>query len=468
MLILKAPEAFRDARSETAQLKGVSPANSHSKEVRGRSTDSTDAARSEATFQQFCDLALEDGGGLSMSTHLLELAEELDPSRLSEYAHRLVAMPSMSEFPYAERSINILVSVWARDNLQAAVQFALAIPPRSRSEQRRTAIEAVISSWPADDSNELIDFARRLRDHDDRGERRLALDKASETNPQEAIAAANDLGLNFSDLGLLLSRWQEKDDAAARNWAIQQPSGRARDNLLSGEVMMLAHSNPEAAISWAELIESPRSQAAALCDIAAEWFRKDPAGAKKFVDCQRDPTIRDTLRAGYLAAWAETDPAAVAKFIGKNPDLPHAQEILNSTLESWIFRDPGTAAEWIASFPDGKSKIQATTMLLESWCDSDKNACFAWVQQHVAPGADRDQILSEVARIEESDPILTLQIASLMSPSRDREDIEEYTARDWLDKNPVLAAAWIRSSDLPDNVKTRLLTPPSTGNSPTP
>jgi hypothetical protein len=468
-LILKAPEAFRDRHSGDAQSKGAASADTHKKAVSNQSTGSVDASRSEATFQQFCDLALQSGGGLSDSADLLELAKELDPSRLAEYARRLVEMPSMSEFSYSERAINILVSVWAKDNLQAAVQFALAIPPRSRFPQRRSAIEGVIAAWPAGDANGLIDFARRLRDHDDRREICHVLDKASEADPQGAIAEANDLGLNFSDFSLILSKWQGKDDAAARNWVLQQPAGRARDQLLTLEAMMLAHSNPEAAISWAELIQSQSSQATALSDLEVEWFRKDPAAAEKFVDCQQDPTIRDTLRAAYLAAWGQTDPAAAAKFLEKNPDLPHAQAIANSLLLNWTFRDPATAAEWIASFPEGKSKMDATTMLIESWCESDRKACFAWVQQHVPPGADRDQMLSEVATSAgDNNPELTLQIASLMSPSKDRERLEEYTATDWLDKNPALAGAWIRSSDLPDDVKARLLTPPPTGNSPTP
>jgi|GEM_PF-4628172 len=468
-LILKAPEAFRDSHSGDAQSKGAASADTQKKAASNRSTGSVDASRSEATFQQFCDLALQGGLGLSVSADLLELAEELDPSRLAEYARRLVEMPSMSESGYSGRSLNILVSVWAKDNLPAAVQFALAIPPHSKSEQRDTALEAVIEAWPAGDAEGLIDFARRLRDHTDRDEVRLALDRASKADPQGAMAAASDLGLNFSDLSLILSKWQGKDDASARNWVLQQPDGRARDQLLSVEARMLAHSNPEAAISWAELIQSPRSQTMALCNLEVEWFRKDPAAAEKFADCQQDPTIRDTLRAGYLAAWAESDPAAVAKFLDKHPDIPHAEAIANSTLESWIFRDPSTAAEWIASFPDGKSKMDATTLLLESWCESDQNACFAWVQQHVPAGPDRDRMISEVATSNGYDnPQLTLQIASLMSPSKDREQMEESAATDWLDKNPVLATSWIRSSDLPADVKARLLTPPPTGTSPTP
>ena len=416
------------------------------------------AADSATAFDRYRELAAQGRGGAFAGVKLVELAEELPPEHLPEYAREIVAMPSEI---VESRATNILFSVWARHDLAAAARFALGIP-RSLSEQRESALSGVVDAWPEDDAAGLIDLASKIPQAANNSYSiRNILSKAAASDPQAALSAATTLGLSLSNMGLMVNKWAQRDESAAREWVSRQPAGSARESLASVQAMMLIRNNPEAALSWIDLIDSPRRQEAALVQLVSQWATQDREAAAKFVAAQQDPVIRDAANAGYLAGWAGTDPAAAAKFLDENPETPHASALAMVTLQTWIYQDPPAAAGWVASFPDGESKNLATTNLLETWCSEDMKASFAWLDRQIPSGPQRDAIVVEVAnRVKYSNPSLALQVAGRLPASKEKTTIQTDAARDWLEKNPGPAIDWIRRSDLPPEVKARLLAPP--------
>ena len=96
---------------------------------------------------------------------------------------------------------------------------------------------------------------------------------------------------------------------------------------------------------------------------------------------------------------------------------------------------------------------------MQRWAASDAGAAANWLG-HLPDSASRDQAVSTFAgRISSSDPQAALQWAATIGDQGMRDSQTESAARSWLKTDPRSATAWISNSTLPNDTKTRLLTP---------
>ena len=102
-------------------------------------------------------------------------------------------------------------------------------------------------------------------------------------------------------------------------------------------------------------------------------------------------------------------------------------------------------------------RTEAMVFAALSWCDHDRAAAIKWMQS--LPVGDTKDMLSESISREMAAraPQAAMDIASLIGDSNRRTKAQETTAAKWLLKDPAAATQWIKSSALPQEVKTQLL-----------
>ncbi|MGH8047373.1 MAG: hypothetical protein ACREKL_09015 [Chthoniobacterales bacterium] len=266
----------------------------------------------------------------------------------------------------------------------------------------------------------------------------------------------------MDDSWVILGRWMKTDENGAREWLMQQPPGRAREKIISLQVIALTDGDkPEKALPWIQLMNSQRQRESAVVSMVAAWAATDPAAAAQFVKSQEDPGVRAMAQAGYVVGIAETDPAAAAQMITSSKDNPHAPSLVLPVLQRWINQDINGAAAWVATFPAGDVRNTAIEATMREWSENDPDASLTWLDHQMPAGAERDSLVESIARnLQEDSPVFAMKFAAALPNPKAREQLQESIARSWVDSSPVAAAAWIHSSSLPESVKSSLLAPP--------
>ena len=94
---------------------------------------------------------------------------------------------------------------------------------------------------------------------------------------------------------------------------------------------------------------------------------------------------------------------------------------------------------------------------MRPWVDSDPYNASVWLQQQPA-GASRDAAVSSFAQqVATSDPEGAAKWAETIGDTKMRQSEMERVANQWMRSNNVAAMSWIRNTNLPEDVKNRLL-----------
>lgn len=406
----------------------------------------------------------------------------------------------------AKRFIANNVGAWVNSDADGALNFALNLQDTSR---RATAVTAAAQAWPE------TDIERALADWDDDGDPALELftgallDHYSDLNPASALRfmtqrkklinishfnhAATLLARDDPQLVLAiadgatprrkqiltraaLSEWAAQDPDAAVAFALEQPAGRGRTQLLQSAGMAFGRSDPARALAWAQNLQPPspelltgvvmgyanREPVAALEQVLAMEpgrFRANAINTAAYTASQRDPEggLAVLLAAGdamnaqqatanLLQGWAQRDTEAVGRWLRGNASRVPASAFAELG-QQLAFNDPETAAGLLALVPDA-AQGRWLSAVARGYARQDPEAALAWLSsQRGHPGyaqANR-QLLQGLA---ESDPRRAAQMVTAIDNPRQRTRAVQGIAAAWGQRDPVAALGWV--AQVPD------------------
>ena len=178
-----------------------------------------------------------------------------------------------------------LLAELVENDPEAAARFACSFLP---GPLRNTTMHAVAQAWAGQEPREAADWASQLPDP---GERTLMLSvicyQIAEADPALAIESAARLDLREQGYGTvanLTQQWAARDFAAASAWALRQPDGTQKDQLLQWIILVRAQTDPfSAGALAAEQIPPGTVQDEAVLTVVNQWARSDVAGAAAWV-----------------------------------------------------------------------------------------------------------------------------------------------------------------------------------------
>ena len=225
-----------------------------------------------------------------------------------------------------------------------------------------------------------------------------------------------------------LAVWAQSDPDKAARWALAHPpKNKEEGNFhLVGVITGLAKTNPELASHLAENMERSEARGQAIDRVLDSWFKLRGDEAAK----------------GMVMSLA---------------DGPYKNGALNRLAERLADKDPKSAAAWAAALPAGEAKPRIVTEVIDEWADHNPNDAGNWLNT-LPHDATMDEPRERfAAKVSEQNPEAALAWAHTITDEKRRNDASFRLVRGWMEREPDIARAWVTTSQLPADMKERLI-----------
>jgi len=246
------------------------------------------------------------------------------------------------------------------------------------------------------------------------------------------IPVLPDDNLRKPALESLMSFWVVYDPAAAAEYVLTLPVGETRKNLVPTIIQHWAHDSLREALEW--------------------------TGKLTAEECAQ-------VLPQFVGIMAEENPAEAAALLGRIPynadqDPSEWSAALDKVLESWMKDDTKAAVQWVQDLPESQAKTDATQNLLNIWARKDLDTALGWTRR-LPEGELRDNALDIVVNVmTERDASQAIQLATEIKDADTRTSAIKSAVYSWRNYDKTAADQWVKTSNLPDDVKKRLLETP--------
>ena len=256
-----------------------------------------------------------------------------------EPEHALEALETWPDRNVREHWQRSLVAAWARDDVRAALDWALTQPPGS---QRDAMVARAAILLAPDSPLEAVELAVNLSPHERRRVNQVAFREWGRGDPVGALLALDEVADPQFANGMrrgLVAAWAGTDPRAAFEWVRSQSGMVDHTWLLETPLAILAQTSPEDAMALANGLDD---------------------------DTQR------TIIPSVLTAWAERNPADAATWIDAN--AYHNREAISRVATSFALHDAVDAFDWIAGLPMGIRRVTLPSLMLSVSQDTPDTA----------------------------------------------------------------------------------------------
>lgn len=300
-----------------------------------------------------------------------------------------------------------LVAAWARDDVRAALDWALAQPD---GPQRNALVARAAIVLAPDSPLEAVEIALTLSPHERRRINRAAFQVWGRGDPVGALHALNEIGDPQFANGMrrgLVAGWAGTDPRAAFEWVRSQPGMVDHTWLLETPLAILAQTSPEDAMALANGL---------------------------------DDEARRTIIPSVLEAWSGTNPAGAAAWIDAN--AYHNREAINRVATSFALHDAGDAFDWVAGLPTSIRRATLPTLMVSVSQDAPDTARLL-IEQIGDPTIRRNAAAPLVFYWAESDPEAAVRWIGDAENIGNRNDLYRNAFTRWsqLNRRQALAAA---------------------------
>ncbi|MGD1977993.1 MAG: hypothetical protein PVJ98_01250 [Akkermansiaceae bacterium] len=373
------------------------------KASRGGSTDGVDGtAKGDATFPggSTTVIVAEDMSELVRRTlaitdpierqrQFAELLASLTAENAEAAVKALREAPRSSRWGYGQE-FSLLTMAWGRLDGPAALAFASGLEGRTKEWTMGTAL----SGWASEDPAAAI---ARVEGIEDEGERsRLTIGLVSGLARND-ISAATEYVYNLAE-----------NDAPMT------------DRYMDTVVRQQLTQGLDAATAWTDSLPNGELKGSALGRVADEYARLDPEQA-----------------ATWVTQYAEQDFATNA---------------IGEISEEWAERDPVAAIEWTESLPEGEGRRRAVAEAVYEWAGDNLTEAGNYVSA-LQPGEERDSAVSSYTRrVVNENPEVAVEWALSIQGEELRQETTARTIREWRERDPAAAQAFIDDAQLPESV----------------
>ena len=157
----------------------------------------------------------------------------------------------------------------------------------------------------------------------------------------------------------LAQLWAVRDWKAALEWASALEDQTERGNAQRSVCVEMAQANPEAGVLTLEKLELPDDQST-LANLAQSWAEKDQSAARAWALGKPEGEQRDRLLARVAYAGAAENPVEAARLVVSDIAPGDVQtEAAMSIVHRWALQDWASAEQWVKVFPEGPLRERA-------------------------------------------------------------------------------------------------------------
>lgn len=201
----------------------------------------------------------------------------------------------------------------------------------------------------------------------------------------------------------------------------------------------IAKQDPAKALGFARDFVDSGNSPHIFASVVSEWMHSDPGAALAWAEGYSGPGeihVKDVA----IRETAATDPRRAAEEFSKLG--ADAAGLANSGMviaAKYAAVDLAGAREWVEDLPEGSAKHQATQKLVESWLKTEPMEAAAWIEQ-IPPGDSRNEAsVALIQAIRHRFPQEALAWAGSLQNVGQRSEIQEQILKDWHARDPEAA-----------------------------
>ncbi len=312
------------------------------------------------------------------------------------------------------------------------------------------------------------------------------------------------MGIVPEEVRLVMVAWARFDAPGAYAWAQEGPKNW-RAVLTDQAIYAWAYHDAPAAVRVVEEIEDLEVMARRRQSVIEGWLRSDDKeGVSEYIanfpDMKRRGRLIFLLAGEIVMAegrdgamrWTEAlpddapnqlklglfhnvakmvasdDPVRAAEWFLAHRTRPYSEGALAGIARRWVqHHDRPAAFEWLlAMSSDGLragERADAITHGFRSWIQIDPEAAQLWLLSMLPNPALDPAIRETVKRLLPSEPDVALTWAQRFGDEAERNAQSVRVGIRWRNKNPESFDAWVKESDLPEEVQQKILAAPVSG-----
>lgn len=344
---------------------------------------------------------------------------------------------------------------------------------------RWIAVDDALANIRPSEAREALDWVMQLPPGQKRDGMVLDLvERWATLDPDAAMAYLGNIeSLRLRDraTGMILETWGRSDPAAAMAWLNQHAAGtptRTLNQRVLSVIEGYAQSDPGGAFHYStSLPEDTAAQrelkSRALRDVMRQMVGQEKISeAVTLLNALPDGNTRTNAFGDLIQEWAQYDPYGAAQHINILGE-DAASEAKRALVRSWAQYDPEAAASWLSSLSPNDPEIgNLVTSLVGNWTRYDLEASAAWLNQ-MPPSPEIDRAVAIYTfRSAQEDPAGAMSWAESITRDETRNRLMTRVAAEWRQQDPQAFQAYLDSTDLPEDQKTRLQNAQSGGGGP--
>lgn len=327
---------------------------------------------------------------------------------------------------------------------------------------RTLAFAKLLESMTPDNVHQIMDSMRANRAQGDQW--RLFSYAWGAMDGAGAIAHAETLegDQKKAFLGQALTGWAGKDPNAAIAW-VNSLSNQDEKNSLQGSIVSgLADKDTALAVSYVyELEKAGNRQAAShMQTVAAEELRRHgPEGAARWGESLPDGPLKGAALDSVANAYVRQDPEAAASWAAKFAGTDYGARAVEEVGREWAAKDPQAAVTWLQSLNEGPAQAWGARSAFSQWTQRDPLAASQYLAS-MPHSPFRDSAVSGLVRsIAGEDPESAMIWAQTIRDERSRMRNIMRTGREWFQRDPGAAAAWLETAGISQEAKQAIINP---------
>jgi hypothetical protein len=335
------------------------------------------------------------------------------------------------------------VSTPAPRPAESALTQSLTVPdPRERARAFGTEFQDLL----ARDPEAALAYLRVMPFGPQRTQALLAtLDVIARTAPDRALSLARELVATRDDLAvfnLLFDRFARESIPATQTRLATVPAGEARTNALRAFLDVWARADTSAALAWAQALTVPADREPALETALYNLLTKDPLQAIELAQKNLTGPALERIVLTSLQTLTATDPQGAASLVARLPPGETQVFAAVDVARALGANDPAAAVAWLNTLPPGKTHRTALANILTEWDRRDAAAAQAYVAT-LAAGPNLDAAAAHYgALFGTREPIRALAWAQSLSTNSARQAALISAANAWAQSEPAAATQW--------------------------
>lgn len=398
--------------------------------------------------------------------------KEFDPARaknkeLRPYLERFVTKKvqrAFSQKTFLER-VRALMEVLNRVELEDISLIFKEMGKISNEAERMLLGRLVVVHVAQKDAAAAFEWAKNLKQGLKEGVQTEVMKFWAQQDPQAAKACLEkDFKGDKSSYGQLLrialvDSWGGLDGKGAVQYVTTLPFRETPWMPLRWAAENWAYQDPLGAVNYALQLSKGKIKDIVLMEVMDGWIKKDPAAALRWAQGQTAQEEEGEMLSLVASRWAWKDPKSALQLIQSSLSGKERETAISTVARTWTWHDPKQAAQWFSQQPESQERQRAYQEIADSWRDS--NAVKDWLTS-LTPSPSRDAAITSFINNREKslikrDPITAVTWASTIGNDSMRFNQIQIVVKEWQNKDPNAAAAWVHNANLTEDQKNQLL-----------